>query len=133
MHVGLGILSIFSLKFCVCIKTHYFFLSLVVIFFLRRKQEKKMRNMIVLSTICIVCIALLAGGANAQKCAEERKAKEDNPLIGQYVPSCEEDTGDYQKLQFNGATGYRFCVDPKTGETIEGTEIPPGVERVLDC
>lgn len=46
---------------------------------------------------------------------------ERQPLIGAYVPQCNED-GSYKEVQCHGSTGYCWCVNDK-GVKREETEI----------
>ncbi|XP_067349367.1 nidogen-2 isoform X3 [Channa argus] len=52
------------------------------------------------------------------------------PLIGAYVPQCDDD-GQYTPQQCHGSTGHCWCVD-STGQERAGTRTPPGTQTV-DC
>ena len=41
--------------------------------------------------------------------------------MGHFTPTCEND-GDYSVIQRHASTGYSWCVDTKTGKTIDGTK-----------
>lgn len=43
-------------------------------------------------------------------------------LVGAYVPQCD-DKGYYSAAQCQGSTGYCWCVDTRTGETVPGSEV----------
>ncbi|XP_046859506.1 neurogenic locus Notch protein-like isoform X3 [Xenia sp. Carnegie-2017] len=59
------------------------------------------------------------------KCEEERDALLSGPpLLGQFVPQCEED-GSYSSKQCSPSTGYCWCVDGE-GDDILGTETRSG-------
>jgi hypothetical protein len=45
--------------------------------------------------------------------------------VGTYVPACDA-TGLFKPLQRNATTGLRWCVNPKTGEKVKGTEKKAG-------
>merc|ERR1712214_228564 len=50
---------------------------------------------------------------------------------GAFVPKCRK-SGLFEVEQFHPSSGYSWCVDPLTGETIEGTEQPP-TSLSFDC
>ncbi|XP_075057685.1 uncharacterized protein LOC142143610 isoform X2 [Mixophyes fleayi] len=61
-------------------------------------------------------------------CLKERqKLGGGQPLLGAYVPQCDE-KGDYSPQQCHGSTGYCWCVNAN-GEEIAGTKTPPGQTR----
>ena len=51
----------------------------------------------------------------------ERQSTKSDFRPGQFVPECDQG-GDYTAVQFHGSTGYYWCVDPKTGQKIDGTD-----------
>jgi len=54
------------------------------------------------------------------------------PAIGQYVAQCTS-MGLYEIVQKHPSTGYRWCVNPMTGEKIEGSEVGPGIFSKPTC
>jgi nidogen (entactin) len=52
------------------------------------------------------------------------------PLLGQELPQCNQDNGNYAPVQHR--EGYSFCVNPKTG-SVEGKKIAPGDKTPLPC
>jgi hypothetical protein len=63
-------------------------------------------------------------------CQQEVMLALATPMIGGFVPSCEED-GSYSTVQCHGSTGYCWCVDAQ-GHKVEGTEVAPGHGQI-DC
>jgi hypothetical protein len=59
---------------------------------------------------------------------EEKRSKQ--PVLGQQLPQCNPETGDYLPVQYR--EGYSFCVNPKTG-ALEGKINPPGDNTPLPC
>ncbi|XP_065644379.1 uncharacterized protein LOC100208971 isoform X5 [Hydra vulgaris] len=55
------------------------------------------------------------------------RASLNQQVTGAYVPQCEAN-GKYQVLQRHGSTGYKWCVDPNSGEEIPGTRFGPGIK-----
>jgi len=47
------------------------------------------------------------------------------PKIGQYVPQCTS-MGLFQIIQKHPSTGYSWCVNPLTGDKVEGSDVKPG-------
>ena len=52
-------------------------------------------------------------------------------MVGSFIPKCTDD-GSFEKRQCHGSTGFCWCVDPKTGITIEGTKTGPG-KALIEC
>ena len=55
-------------------------------------------------------------------CAE--RASSNKQIIGAYVPQCDAN-GNYKVLQIHGSTGFRWCVDPLSGNELPGTRVGP--------
>jgi len=45
--------------------------------------------------------------------------------VGRTKPICD-DNGLFTPVQHSGSSGYSWCVNPETGDKIEGTEVAPG-------
>jgi len=45
--------------------------------------------------------------------------------LGEYVPQCTS-LGLFEIVQSHPSTGYKWCVNPMTGEKVEGTDVAPG-------
>jgi len=59
-------------------------------------------------------------------CTQQVEASKDAPATpGAYKPACTAQ-GYFQPIQTHGSTGYSWCVNPKTGDKLEGTEAGPG-------
>jgi hypothetical protein len=52
------------------------------------------------------------------------------PVLGQELPQCNEENGDYMPVQHR--EGYSWCANPKTG-AVEGKKNPPGDNTPLPC
>jgi len=50
------------------------------------------------------------------------KAKGSKNLIGAFVPACDAN-GDFKKMQCSGSTGFCWCVNPKTGKKVVGSDV----------
>jgi hypothetical protein len=58
-------------------------------------------------------------GREKSKCEKERDdAGENGPLVGAFIPECEED-GSYSEVQCYGSTGSCWCVDSEGNELAE--------------
>jgi predicted secreted protein len=55
-----------------------------------------------------------------------------NTPVGHYVPKCTE-LGLFEVQQTHPSTGYRWCVNPLTGDKVEGSELSPADNRLLQC
>jgi len=72
--------------------------------------------------------------ADCPKCLQQLRDiyAEDLPMMpGRVIPQCNAETGLFERVQGNGSTGYRYCVDDYTGDKIEGSDVPPPQEP--DC
>jgi len=49
----------------------------------------------------------------------------EKPLPGQYVPQCN-NLDMFEIVQKHPSTGYKWCVNPMTGEKVEGSDVKPG-------
>ena len=58
-----------------------------------------------------------------------RLAESPFPVLGYFVPECEED-GNFKSKQSSGSSGYSFCLDID-GNKVHGSDTPPGQD--LDC
>jgi hypothetical protein len=88
-------------------------------------------------------IAPGAGEANCEHARQTRGAT-DGPcnifriacgkrsMPGCFEPQCT-DSGYFQIIQRHSSTGYRFCVNPETGDKIDGTEVPPNSNAIPQC
>ncbi|XP_056431687.1 fibrinogen beta chain-like [Gadus chalcogrammus] len=59
------------------------------------------------------------------RCQSEREAARLLPLIGSYVPTCDDD-GNFTPVQCSASTGSCWCVNIYTGVEIPGPRTPPG-------
>jgi hypothetical protein len=50
----------------------------------------------------------------------------EKPLPGQYVPQCSA-LDMFELIQTHPSTGYKWCVNPMTGEKLEGSDVKPGL------
>uniref|UniRef100_A0A915I3J8 Thyroglobulin type-1 domain-containing protein n=1 Tax=Romanomermis culicivorax TaxID=13658 RepID=A0A915I3J8_ROMCU len=89
--------------------------------------------------LSIFVFLLLQGKAISQKIEgnDDQKAlcllalgKKLPNMLGNFVPVCD-DNGDFRPKQCSTSQGQCWCVDPKTGQEIEGSRTGPG--RFLDC
>jgi len=55
------------------------------------------------------------------KCAQEAE-KSPAGLVGSYKPQCTS-TGNYELIQSHPSTGFSWCVNSKTGQKIEGSQV----------
>jgi len=53
--------------------------------------------------------------------------------IGGYCPQCDSSTGAFSPAQASGGTGYMWCVNPATGETVNGTMTAPAESPKPEC
>jgi predicted secreted protein len=51
---------------------------------------------------------------------------------GSFSPKCNP-FGYFQVIQSHPSTGYSWCVNPETGEKIEGSDVKPGENRLIQC
>lgn len=52
-------------------------------------------------------------------------------LVGGYIPQCDE-YGLYTPAQRHGSIGHTWCVDPRTGDEVQGTRRKAG-EQTVEC
>lgn len=61
------------------------------------------------------------GLIDCQAALAEVMARNSVGMTGVFIPKCNGNL--WELIQNNGSTGYSFCVNPKTGATVEGTSV----------
>lgn len=80
------------------------------------------RVLTLITAVATLLFTAPAAHAQAGPCSQELKAPQDDPARpGTYKPKCTQN-GYYELVQVNASTGYSWCVNPKTGAKINGTE-----------
>ena len=64
---------------------------------------------------------ICAGQATTCEKERDRIVQESNrrPLVGKYIPQCDNNGGKYHKMQCHGATGFCWCVDSDEKEVAK--------------